>query len=240
MLAGASCCRARVLYDFEQECSCLASTPRTRSALARGTGRGAHRSRCRGGAALKRASEGNNSRLVARRRSATASTPPPLVADSSPPATRPASVAPLPRLTAGTLLSRVLDPVTVKDVLGHDDLKTTERDLHAVQASRLSDPATRAPSRLSHRTHCTPRRSRDRVPVNARPRAARRPHARAAELRGRAPARFAPAVEGPQPPVDHLRLSRPSDDRSRRGPADPLPAGRPCRTRGPRATVTEG
>jgi len=34
MLAGASCCRARVLYDFEQECSCLASTPRTRSALA--------------------------------------------------------------------------------------------------------------------------------------------------------------------------------------------------------------
>jgi integrase len=29
------------------------------------------------------------------------------------------------RHTAGTLLSRVLDPVTVKDVLGHADLKTT-------------------------------------------------------------------------------------------------------------------
>jgi hypothetical protein len=38
----------------------------------------------------------------------------------------------------------VLDPVTVKDVLGHADLKTTERYLHAVRASRLADAATRA------------------------------------------------------------------------------------------------
>jgi integrase len=48
------------------------------------------------------------------------------------------------RHTAGTLLSRVLDPVTVMDVLGHADLKTTERYLHAVRASLLSDAATRA------------------------------------------------------------------------------------------------
>ncbi len=48
------------------------------------------------------------------------------------------------RHTAGTLLSRVLDPVTVKDVLGHADLKTTERYLHSVRASRLSDAATQA------------------------------------------------------------------------------------------------
>ncbi len=48
------------------------------------------------------------------------------------------------RHTAGTLLTRVLDPVTVKDVLGHADLKTTERYLHAVRASRLADAATRA------------------------------------------------------------------------------------------------
>ena len=38
----------------------------------------------------------------------------------------------------------MLDPVTVKDVLGHADLKTTERYLHAVRASRLADAATRA------------------------------------------------------------------------------------------------
>jgi hypothetical protein len=38
----------------------------------------------------------------------------------------------------------VLDPVTVRDVLGHADLKTTERYLHAVRASRLADAATRA------------------------------------------------------------------------------------------------
>jgi hypothetical protein len=45
----------------------------------------------------------------------------------------------------------VLDPVTVRDVLGHADLKTTERYLHAVRASRLSDAATRAfaPQRLA-------------------------------------------------------------------------------------------
>ncbi len=48
------------------------------------------------------------------------------------------------RHTAGTLLTRVLDPVTVRDVLGHADLKTTERYLHAVRASRLADAATRA------------------------------------------------------------------------------------------------
>jgi integrase len=48
------------------------------------------------------------------------------------------------RHTAGTLLTRVLDPVTVRDVLGHADLKTTERYLHAGRASRLSDAATRA------------------------------------------------------------------------------------------------
>ena len=48
------------------------------------------------------------------------------------------------RHTAGTLLTRVLDPVTVRDVLGHADLKTTERYLHAVRASRLRDAATRA------------------------------------------------------------------------------------------------
>lgn len=48
------------------------------------------------------------------------------------------------RHTAGTLLSRVLDPVTVKDVLGHADLKTTERYLHAIRASRLADAATSA------------------------------------------------------------------------------------------------
>jgi Phage integrase family len=48
------------------------------------------------------------------------------------------------RHTAGTLLTRVLDPVTVKDVLGHADLKTTERYLHAIRTSRLADAATRA------------------------------------------------------------------------------------------------
>lgn len=59
--------------------------------------------------------------------------------------------APAPRLrfhdlrhTAGTLLARVVDPVTVEDVLGHADLKTTERYLHAVRASRRADAATRA------------------------------------------------------------------------------------------------
>jgi len=48
------------------------------------------------------------------------------------------------RHTAGTLLTRVLDPVTVRDILGHADLKTTERYLHAIRASRLADSATRA------------------------------------------------------------------------------------------------
>jgi len=41
-------------------------------------------------------------------------------------------------------MTRVLDPVTVRDVLGHADLKTTERYLHAVRASRLADAVTRA------------------------------------------------------------------------------------------------
>ena len=48
------------------------------------------------------------------------------------------------RHAAGTLLTRVLDPVTVKDLLGHADLKTTERYLHAIRASELADAATRA------------------------------------------------------------------------------------------------
>jgi integrase len=48
------------------------------------------------------------------------------------------------RHTAGTLLARHLDPMTVKDILGHADLKTTERYLHAVRASALSDAVTAA------------------------------------------------------------------------------------------------
>jgi integrase len=48
------------------------------------------------------------------------------------------------RHTAGTLLARVLDPATVRDILGHSDLRTTARYLHAVRASALADSATRA------------------------------------------------------------------------------------------------
>jgi integrase len=48
------------------------------------------------------------------------------------------------RHTAGSLLVRVIDPVTVKDIMGHADLATTERYLHAVRATRLADQATRA------------------------------------------------------------------------------------------------
>ena len=48
------------------------------------------------------------------------------------------------RHTAGTLMTRVLDPVTVKSILGHADLKTTERYLHAIKASELGDSVTRA------------------------------------------------------------------------------------------------
>jgi integrase len=48
------------------------------------------------------------------------------------------------RHTAGTLLVRVIDPVSVKDIMGHADLATTERYLHAVRATRLADEATRA------------------------------------------------------------------------------------------------
>jgi integrase len=64
------------------------------------------------------------------------------------------------RHTAGTLLTRVLDPVTVRDVLGHADLKTTERYLHAVRASRLADAATRS-------TSVQPSRSRAWTPTEA-------------------------------------------------------------------------
>ena len=48
------------------------------------------------------------------------------------------------RHTAGSLLVRVLDPVTVKDIMGHADLATTERYLHAVRATRLAEEVTRA------------------------------------------------------------------------------------------------
>jgi integrase len=48
------------------------------------------------------------------------------------------------RHTAGSLLVRQLDPASVKDILGHADLKTTERYLHAQRASALADAATRA------------------------------------------------------------------------------------------------
>ena len=48
------------------------------------------------------------------------------------------------RHTAGSLLVRVMDPVSVKDIMGHADLATTERYLHAVRATRLTDEATRA------------------------------------------------------------------------------------------------
>lgn len=48
------------------------------------------------------------------------------------------------RHTVGALLTRVLDPVTVKNVLGHADLKTTQRYLHAIRASELADSVTRA------------------------------------------------------------------------------------------------
>jgi integrase len=48
------------------------------------------------------------------------------------------------RHTAGSLLARVLDPVTVKDIMGHADLTTTQRYLHAVRATRLADELTRA------------------------------------------------------------------------------------------------
>jgi integrase len=48
------------------------------------------------------------------------------------------------RHTAGSLLVRVIDPVSVKDIMGHADLATTERYLHAVRATRLAAEATRA------------------------------------------------------------------------------------------------
>jgi hypothetical protein len=38
----------------------------------------------------------------------------------------------------------VIDPASVKDILGHADLKTTERYLHAQRASALAGAATRA------------------------------------------------------------------------------------------------
>jgi integrase len=48
------------------------------------------------------------------------------------------------RHTAGSLLVRQLDPVSVKEILGHADLKTTQRYLHAQRASALADAATAA------------------------------------------------------------------------------------------------
>lgn len=48
------------------------------------------------------------------------------------------------RHTAGSLLVRAIDPASVKDILGHADLKTTERYLHAQRASVLASAATRA------------------------------------------------------------------------------------------------
>ena len=58
--------------------------------------------------------------------------------------------------TAGTLLTRVLDLVTVKDLLGHADLKTTERYLHAIRASELADAANRAFTPLAVTPPTTP------------------------------------------------------------------------------------
>jgi integrase len=48
------------------------------------------------------------------------------------------------RHTAGSLLVRVIDPVSVKDIMGHAELATTERYPHAVRATRLADEATKA------------------------------------------------------------------------------------------------
>lgn len=48
------------------------------------------------------------------------------------------------RHVAGTLLARVIDAESVREVLGHSDLRTTQRYLHAVRASALADAATRA------------------------------------------------------------------------------------------------
>ncbi len=48
------------------------------------------------------------------------------------------------RHTAGSLLVRHMDPASVKDILGHADMATTERYLHAQRATLLADAATRA------------------------------------------------------------------------------------------------
>ena len=48
------------------------------------------------------------------------------------------------RHTAGSLLVRHMDPASVKDILGHADLATTESYLHAQRATLLADAATRA------------------------------------------------------------------------------------------------
>ena len=48
------------------------------------------------------------------------------------------------RHTAGSLLVRALDPVTVRDILGHASIHTTERYLHARRAAGLADAATAA------------------------------------------------------------------------------------------------
>lgn len=61
------------------------------------------------------------------------------------------------RHTAGSLLVRVIDPASVKDILGHADLKTTERYLHAQRASALADAATRAFTSANPETSATNR-----------------------------------------------------------------------------------
>ena len=148
------------------------------------------------------------------------------------------------RHTAGTLLTRVLDPVTVRDVLGHADLKTTERYLHAVRASRLSDAATRAftperptdPGRGGARRftrRCRTTRFRGGAatvggcPVAGRPglrhvceprRAAARPRYRQMGDSSAAACRFvdAAALRRPGSPLRSARTAQATDDRRRR------------------------
>ena len=59
-----------------------------------------------------------------------------------------AGAPPLPfhalRHTAGSLLVRKLDPVTVQAILGHTSIKTTERYMHPRRAAQLADHLTDA------------------------------------------------------------------------------------------------
>jgi integrase len=59
-----------------------------------------------------------------------------------------AGAPPLPfhalRHTTASLLVRTLDPVTVRAILGHASIKTTERYMHARRASALTDHVTAA------------------------------------------------------------------------------------------------